>query len=244
MFVNENDNSDSYYSQSIDVLHRALRMLICLECSMCKMSHNYYYLTERWNSITWSMCMEEKNESFNTSNWTNSITHIKQYQKTNAFESKWRFTYVDWIRGEKQFSLSLSRSPSTHTHTCTHSANEAPGKFIGYTVFFLLCIQSNAMGYRKEEPTNRHLQSTYYEWDTIRSNQWHMSTTGIEWRTVKQEKKASPRICIRKKRWIIVTGIKTSKIGLISYLKKCHDDRRLAKQSCQGRHIFNVYVWV
>ena len=189
-------------------------------------------------------CVWKKRMNRSTHQIEQIVSHTyKTISKNECIRVKMTI-HICWLNKRRKTILSLSRSPSTHTHTCTHSANEAPGKFIGYTVFFLLCIQSNAMGYRKEEPTNRHLQSTYYEWDTIRSNQWHMSTTGIEWRTVKQEKKAYPRICIRKKRWIIVTGIKTSKIGLISYFKKCHDDRRLAKQSCQGRHIFNLYVWV
>ena len=45
---------------------------------------------------------EEENELLNTSNWANSITHIKQYneRKNEKIESDWRASYVDWIRKE------------------------------------------------------------------------------------------------------------------------------------------------
>jgi hypothetical protein len=53
--------------------------------------------------ITWlndqillrDVCIEEKNDLLNTSDWTNSVTHIKQYRK-KEIESKWRASYVDW----------------------------------------------------------------------------------------------------------------------------------------------------
>jgi hypothetical protein len=100
MVSNENDNSDSYYDEYI-LFVQLYAYSFALSVKGVKCTTAITWMNDKILLRDVYMCIEEKNELLNTSNWTNSITHIKQYQK-NEIESKMT-NHICWLNNRRIF---------------------------------------------------------------------------------------------------------------------------------------------